>query len=100
MGRSHVKPFPQPPACEEYCAGEGEDIRPASQVEGQESDGRIVLRLSEAREGSKATGTEKQEQGNAHGPSDPITRPAALHHDSISPAYTDLRPVALASDVS
>ena len=51
------------------------------------------------REGEQAYGTEKQDQRDARGPSDPLARHAVQHHDRTSPGYIVRHPVALASDV-
>src|SRR5215469_3828871 len=59
-----------------------------------------MLILSEACEGEKGNGTEKQDHGDARGPSDPRARHAVQHHDSTSPEYIVLCLRAFASDVS
>ena len=99
MRRSHVKPFPQPPACKEYCAGEGEDIRPTGQVEGQESDGCIVLRLSEAREGGKTPALRSKSRGM---PREHLIQLHVLQScTTIAPApHTQVCPQWVASDLS
>ena len=71
-----VMPSQQPPACEEYCGGDGEDKRPGRQEEAEDHTGRIIPRLSKVREDDGAAGTEDQEKGDAREPVKPRALPA------------------------
>ena len=87
MHGPYVVPSQQPPACEEYCAADGEDIRPGRQEEAEDHSGRIIPRLSELREDDETTGTEDQEKGNTREPPKPRARPAVQQHHQTSLVY-------------
>ena len=75
-----VMPSQQPPACEEYCADDGEDEGPGRQEEAEDHTGRIIPRLSELHVDDEAAGTEDQKKGDAREPPKPRALPAVQQH--------------------
>ena len=53
-----VMPPQQPPACEEYCADDGEDKGPGRQEKAEDHTGRIIPCFSELHVDYEAGGTE------------------------------------------
>src|SRR5678810_560220 len=92
MHRPYVMPSQQPPGCEEYCAGDGEDIGPARQEEAQDHTGRIIPCLSEVRVDDEAAGTEDQDKGDAREPVKPRALRAVQQHHQTGLVYWLLLP--------
>lgn len=90
MRRPHVEPLPQPPSCEKYSTGDGQNIRPGRQVEIEENGGCIILTHSDLGEDQEATGTEEQDKWDARTPLNPLAR-HAVHGALLRSSFENVK---------